>query len=62
MVSGTHPQSTGTRAHSRSACRFYLFVKSIQKGGDSLGACTRMMGLEMYGRSCWNEIIIKRSI
>lgn len=45
MVSGTHPQSTGTRAHSRSACRFYLFVKSIQKGGDSLGVCTQDDGV-----------------
>lgn len=45
MVSGTHPQSTGMRAHSRSACRFYLFVEIIQKGGDSLGVCTQDDGV-----------------
>lgn len=46
MVSGTHPQSTGRRKRIPCfACRFYLFVKSILKGGDSIGVCAQDDGV-----------------
>lgn len=41
---------------------FIFLSKAFRKAVIPLVSAPRMMVLEMYGRSCWNELIIKRSI